>query len=553
MAKIGDREIERRISRYLALAPKPGETSKIEPEKLNRAIGALDAVYWAKVEEIAASKATIPGPMSFNDEERLLIDAGLLDGRLVVGASPELRARLLSEFRQTDPSPCVYLTEWLVERHRHFVLMSEVDRTSAARPEKEEVAEQIERLRKARAEVYAALTPLMDNLPGLSTRACAAIATGRLDATMEHLIRKRRSEPSPELDRQLARLEAVHRQFMSKVIARCRTEKELKIIEGLRRMRLEIFRAVGRGEEEALGPAGAEEVDSSGLDPEKLRRFLVREARLIRSLLRIGTIGGRKVKAHSVLLRDLKRATRPEVGAVLRHVAEVDPSLSLDHTALIAPSTGSGFFEWDRDSLVVSLFPTRSAEDDVVNAVASYRMTEDELHFGGQLRKAYEQQFSGEKFTERFPRDYKTWVLKMGRGRREGMDEKTFQFFVERIGPNPAGPALPPALTRMTTAARSKHLASCKERIRSGAGTFGDHYHAGVLLWLSSDLQGAVHHLEQATAARPSDGRALYSLGTLLRRMRMRTSARRVLRDCVQKAPNTIWRVYASDALRRLR
>ncbi len=552
MAKVSDREIERRISRYLALAPKPGETANVDPGKFNRAISALDAAYWARVTETVARKAATPGPMSFNDEERLLLDAGLLDQRLVTG-TPDLRARLLSEFRQTDSAPCVYFSEWLIERHRHFILMSELDKTSRSRPAKEEAAELLSRLRKARAEIYAALTPLMDNLPGLSTRACAAIATGRLDATMEDLIRKRRSKASAETDTQLARLEAVHRQFMSKVIARCKTEKELKIVEGLRRMRLEIFRAVGRGDEEILGPAGAEEVDSAGVDPEKVARFLVREARLMRSLLRIGTVGGQRIKAHSVLLRDLKRATKPEVGAVLRHVAEVDPSLSLDHTVLIAPSTGSSFFEWDRDSLVVSLFPERTVEDDVVNAVASYRIAEDEFQFAGQLRKACEEQLGGEKFAERFPRDYKAWVLKVGRGRREGMDEKTFQFFVERIGPNPAGPVLPPSLTRMTPAARTKHLSSCKEKIRSGSGTFGDHYHAGVLLWLSGDLQGAVHHLEQAVTVRPSDGRARYSLGALLRRMRMRTTARRILRECVQRAPSTIWRVYASDALRRLR
>jgi hypothetical protein len=51
----------------------------------------------------------------------------------------------------------------------------------------------------------------------------------------------------------------------------------------------------------------------------------------------------------------------------------------------------------------------------------------------------------------------------------------------------------------------------------------------------------------------PGNGRALYSLALLYRRARQLSVARRTFLECAQRAPDTIWRIYAHEQLRRLR
>ena len=107
---------------------------------------------------------------------------------------------------------------------------------------------------------------------------------------------------------------------------------------------------------------------------------------------------------HSVLAGDADFTGREDVAAVMRLVRDVDPGLPGHPHILIAPFYGGGFFEWDRDTMVIPLTPSKDVDECVVEAVANYRVMIDGLHQDGTLKRAY-RQVDQSDFHEAFVRD----------------------------------------------------------------------------------------------------------------------------------------------------
>jgi tetratricopeptide (TPR) repeat protein len=256
-------------------------------------------------------------------------------------------------------------------------------------------------------------------------------------------------------------------------------------------------------------------------------------------------------QACSVLLYDAPRSTKAAVGAVLELVREVDPRLGLTCDLLIAPFTGSGFFEWDRNSLVVALTPARSVEEAVVNAVANYRLLVDARQGSGRLADAYRADH-GPDFRAQFLSDYRAWVLRAGRGRSEAISEPTFRFFAENLGPPAAGPVVPAEMVRLSVQQREAETKRLEGLVRRGQPDFPKVYRLAVLHWQAERIDEAIRMMERAAELNPDHGRTLYSLGALCRRRHLLGTARKAFRQCVQAAPNTLWSIYAHEALRRL-
>lgn len=549
------------------------EAGQPEAAEYAAMVAKLDNGLWKRAEAAVAAALERGGEeLAFEPAERLLLDMGLLDLKLVANCGPDLTERLAAELKQDGGENLLYLSEWLTQRYRSFLAtrvlpdarISESLLLKAAASEDPELA----RARTQRNELYRRLAGLFADLPGVKPDLAQAVVAGSVDDRIEELLIAegleqaagdappgRKSEDGPA-GRQARRYDATIQKVLRLVREHTREDEDLRLLQVLSDLRLAIFRkslvrarrGQGRG-----GPPAAEVPAESRPAPEvtlaEARGFLRRELRLMRSLLRIGSQEG-KVSHSSVLLHDLARTTKKTAAELLELVREVDPGIGLSHPLLIAPFTGSGFFEWDRDTLVAALIPARSVEDAVVNAVANFRLLTDSRH-GGKLAEAY-RRMHGTAFRERFLEDYRAWVLRAGRGRREAMPEKAFNFFAEHVGPPAYGPIVPNELVRLSVAEREERVRRLSAVVRAGAPNFEELYHLAVLLWQAERIEEAIRTMEKAAAAEPGNGRALYSLGLLLRRRHLTGPAREAFHNCVRMAPNTLWGVYSHEALRRL-
>jgi len=515
-----------------------------------KVIDELDRLYWASVERIVTSKVREnPRQMTFSEPERLIIDAGLLDISIVAGADDEMPAKLRREIRIGEEPGIYYLTEWLAERLGDFQVVSGIDEAETGDGAAEGA---LAKLQAERDLIYRKLAGLFRNMPGLTPQTNRLVATGRLDDQVQQLLFARSQEAAraEDIDNAVRRLESLYGRVLETVLSRARTDAEKRMVDRLHDLRLEIFRgAVGLGRKPG---APADSSRAVKTDVDAAVEFIRSEISLVRNLLKIGSVGGDIAQTHSVMLQNVSRATKDQVARVREMIGECDPRVELNQNILIAPFTGNGFFEWDRNTLMVSLIPARSVAEDVISAVANYRMLADNLYFEGELRRQYEAIFPNEKFHRRFLRDYKNWVLRIGEGRKEGIEPRAFEFFRANIGPSVTGAPLPRDLWHLSSAQKTSLTEKCRQIIREGRADGKIRKTLGLLLWARGKNDAAVRELERARADLPDDGLVLYALGVLYRRQRMVSSARKFLTECTRRAKNSIWNIYAYEERRSI-
>jgi len=538
------------VDRYRSLRGAEATGDAASVGEIGRVIDELDRYYWVTVESIVTTKVREnPARLSFSEAERLVIDAGMLDVSIVAGADDEMPAKLRRELRLGEEPGIYYLTEWLAERLGDFQVVSRIDE---AETENTEAEGALARLQAERTGLYRELDPLFRNLTGLTPQTSRLISSGRLDDQVQQLLvaRSQDSHRAEEVDVAVRRLESLCGRVLETVLSRARTDHEKQMVDRLHDLRHEIFRAavglVPKAEEEA--PAGR----SEETDVEAAVGFIRSEISLVRNLLKIGSVGGDIVHAHSVMLQNVARATKDQVGRVREMIGECDPRVELNQNILIAPFTGNGFFEWDRNTLIVSLIPARSVAEDVISAVANFRIMADSLYYEGELRRQYEAIFPNERFQRRFLRDYRSWVLRVGEGRKEGIEPRAFEFFRTNIGPSTTGAPLPKELWHLSSAQKTALMEKCRRLIRDGTADPRIRKTLGLLLWARGKNDAAVRELERARTDLPDDGLLLYALGVLYRRQRMVSSARKYLTECTRRAKNTIWSVYAYEERRSI-
>jgi len=534
-------------------------------------VGKLDNFFWQRAERAVARALPDSGEeLDFSAPEKLLLDAGLLDLSLVNRAGRDFMERLTAELNSPGEENVYYLSEWLSSRYRAFLATRTLpdDRVSESMLLKAAGEEDVElgKARTQRNELYRRAAALFEGLPGIKPDLAKAVVRGAVDDSIEELLLAQSLEDAKgkgpaKGDQPAARQAKRYGQVVGRMLqmARERTEdeEELKYLQTIETLRMAIFRKSLVHSRRESGQGGSPDMvpAESRADPEATRAevetFLRKELRLVRSLLRIGSREGNVDHACSVLLHNVSRTTKRLVGQVLALVREVDPRIGLSHDLLVAPFIGSGFFEWDRNSLVVALNPARGAENAVVNAVANFRLLADARGGTGKIAGAYRDMY-GSSFRDQFLADYRNWVLRAGRGKRDTLSEKSLRFFIDNVGPPPGGPVVPHEMVRLSVGEREEEIKRLAALVRTGSYRPEEVYRLAVLLWQGEHIEQAIRNMEKAVKAKPDDGRALYSLGVLCRKRRLTGAARNAFRDAVRLTPDSLWGIYAHEALRRM-
>src|SRR5258706_67305 len=164
-------EIDRSVENFLAERG-PGEGSVASRPELGPLAGELNTHWWREVERILLRVVRDTGDRAvLSPEERLLVDHGVLDWRLVPGGD-KMRPALLKEIYATGRPNQYYFSEWILQRFRLFLLYGGM---SAAEGEGVSTTRLI---RDLRGRLYMRLTLLFKNLPGFNQQSIDLFVTG---------------------------------------------------------------------------------------------------------------------------------------------------------------------------------------------------------------------------------------------------------------------------------------------------------------------------------------------------------------------------------------
>ncbi len=508
----------------------------------------LDELYWKRVEELLVSRvAPDKDELAFSDDERLLIDVGLLDSALVDGADDGLSQQLLEEINTPGPPNHFYLSEWLEDRYRRYRLDQEV---SASAQDKQMDTPALSRHGEARVKILNRLAPMFSSLPGVSSQVANFMVSGGLDeqilkssiTLLDNHVRK--------LFVHRSRLTNLRLQVLAKARTRARDQSTLKLFDMVDNIYAADWRERYREHESGNDKTKIEEASAAtaSLSRSKVVEYLVSELRFAKTLMPLGALAGGVTRSCAVLLETGPRVTKADTERCLALTRSADRDYALNPVVLIAPFRGRGIFEWDRDSLVVSLVPVDSAEDSIANAAGNYRMLMDSFQGDGALRAAYEAEFPDQNFQQAFQADYRAWVTRVGHGDAQALDDKRKAFFRKYVGPECEGVLAPANLKNLGPQTRK----AIRHRLEKQVAVTGDdanlRQRLAVLCWQDGDLDAAFKQMALAARLAPKSGDILFSLGLLLRAQGLKEKAVDIFRACARRVPDTIWGVYATDA-----
>jgi tetratricopeptide (TPR) repeat protein len=534
------------IEKFLKLQgnrPEPIETRR----ELVSVIEQLDEIYWSEVERIFVNALHQDEHRLFlNKYERVIVDTGYVDDRLVDNPQ-ELKIKLLKELYFESKPNHFYLSQWLNERLRTFIVYGElgIDKKPTLEVGLRGDTKAIYMGRQA---IYLKLEHLFRNLPGFSEKAIEAFLSGRLDELIETLESFPAGEDQEKKWQQKRDLVVFRDKLISQARERAKTDEEFLQFDNLRKLDKALEQ---KRRETGIAVIPRQTLEEVSLD--KKLDFLNGELKLIRSLLKLGIAGSGITRTHSVLTSGKKRMTKEDIKTIINSVKEADPTIPDRLNILVAPYVGLGFFEWDRGTIFLPLISTRSEEESIVTGFANYRIMGDALQDNGRLRHLYETKLGRKDFREGFIKDYKNWVLGIGKGYKGALDPDTYNFFKRYIGPSQDNLFAVSEILNISSAERAKLIKECREKLNKGEGGFNEHYMLGILYWKENRSSEALSEIARAVKENPTDGRALYTLGFQCELAGIFDKAKSAYEEILNVAPNTIWHVYASDALEKFR
>ncbi|OHB69140.1 MAG: hypothetical protein A2W23_06740 [Planctomycetes bacterium RBG_16_43_13] len=517
-----DKKVTQLVERFISirgdnLAPPETRKELLEP------IENLDKVYWSEVGRIFDTALDInPNSIILDKQERLIVDSGLLDDRII--ANPQnVRNALLKELYADSGANRFYFSEWLAERYRAFVLYGEVEASFKEMESKDK-----------RLTLYKKVRHLFVNLPGVSDKITEMLLSGKIDEAIN----------ISEQDDRKNKLIDLRSKILALARYKAKTDSDLNLFDQL----ASVDRTIMSEQTSSIQSTNS----GSKVATAKRTEFVRREIRLVRSLLKLGISGSGLFRTHSVLLSDKKRMTKNGISEILALVRDADPHIPSTPSILIAPYIGTGFYEWDRNTVFVPLISTRSEEESIVTGLANFRIMLDTLQDEGRIKSAYERRFGSKDFRESFINDYKNWVLHIGRGFRGSMDAARYEFFKDYIGPSAQDLFAVGETAGISPEERINVIKECRAKLNKKEGGFYEHYRLAICYWKENRGGEAMEQIVEAVKTNDKDVRALFSLGYLYQLGGRTDKATAAYKRCADTSPHTIWFAYAMDALQRL-
>jgi hypothetical protein len=247
------------------------------------------------------------------------------------------------------------------------------------------------------------------------------------------------------------------------------------------------------------------------------KKIIRTEVSLIKGFLPIGGMEGREFFTSPILKKTETIIHKRYVGDTLNDIRECDPYIPKDLPIVIIPYRGSGFFEWDKNTLVIPTSPSVPKAEAIIRATGNYRILIDQLEHRGKMKRIYEKNFDKGNFKNRFLQDYVQWITHMSRGHRKIMNNKKFDFFQSYIGPNPEHLLCSPQLNLMPKANLRKRI---RDHHSNASLTQFDYLDLAHCYWLIGDLRKTNQYAETALTAGMPNPKVFLTCGYALQQVK---------------------------------
>ena len=519
-------------------------------------LATIQSRYWRNFYALlSAVLAKRRSNMNFTDDERLFMDLGLVDARMVDADRPQQAMReLVEEVNSKGMSGCYYLSEWLMERQTQLQLENAISNADEGEDNTYE-----SQLKEARRRVLSRLSGYFTGLPGIPLEVSESMRSGDLDRVIIASGITAMRQPTRKNFLRRHHLWALREQILTKARARASGQAALKLFEMLNevyardwRARFDAYQAdIEQQRSRTLRHQQATSIKDhhtvSVTDPNV--DTLMSEARQMRmrSLL-MGVIDG-KSEADTVLHGRAPRVTKKDLAEFLPVVQAFDRTLVELPPIVIVPGSGRGIFAWETGCVLLALRPMVGIDDSVATAFALLRMLDDRLNNGGVLRQAYEKKFPGAVFQNEFPADYRAWLTRLTKGDIGAMNPQRRAFFRDVVGPDVSGPLLPPNLRNVGP---QTMVAICRRLEKQVAADDSDanlHRRLAAIYWQQGNMEAAGLQFNAAMQSAPNDGETLFAAGMFMRAQGDLEAANDCFRWGKERAAASMWGIYCQDAL----
>lgn len=535
-------EKEELVAQYLEAARADGDD-----KELAKLTVLLDALYWKLVRQILQRSITPNDEaLRFSEDDRLLLDFGLLDPRLVKGAPAGLRQELLREAGLVGAPNHFYLSEWLNDRFKKYQVEAEMGGTEAA---------------PAGGDVYQELLNYLSRLngglklPGVTPAALAAMFSGRLDAQIIAMGAGALKSRSRREFLNRGRLASLRRDIISRSRGLVTDREQLALFDAVDRVYHEEWEKAVRPGGATAAAVSAESAADAG-KTEKAFTWLLSELQFVRTLLPLGALAGGIFRSCAVMLEYRPRVTKLHTQRISQRAGWCDRNFAVPPVVLIAPFTGRGIYEWDRDSLVISLLPVDNPDDSAANAVANFCMLVDSFQRNGIIKDTYRAQFPKTNFQKEFQADYRTWMCAVAHGNRSALPPEKLEFFAANVAPDfvssPALALAPRELKTLTFTARDLVRKQMQRQVSTARDSWMTRWRLGILYWLDKFNDEAVKELVCAANLAPDALETYFAVACILLETGRADKAKQLFTVCQARGKNTIWSFHAARALQKM-
>ncbi|GEM_PF-5856883 len=512
---------------------------------------ALNRYYWQKADDIV-QRIICDGENCLTQKEINFIDFGLVDARLSGKKSivATIETELTIEHDIEGMPRCYYLSEWLGERWNSFhtvqdIVGSSLNTQNKAQSEFVKSNSEIKRLTKLRNDVYAKIKPYLVGIPGLNDNIINSVVQGALDLQLENASLQCYHNPTANNLIQRNKIATIRRNIILALSQRLRKHKLAPLVVALDGIANNIWQEKLKI---SLRDGIVEDVPKVTISKEeqakKQRDFLLGEMYIIKSLMPIAGIEGRKYKTSPVLLNFGRRITKKDVFDIWQKIVEVDPRLPGSPDMLLAPCEGSAFFEWDRDTLFIPIHPTSSIDDCIINGVANYKILMD-MQGERSIKNFYFELNPKADFKTAFVRDYKDWIKHIGNGNKGSLKEPILNFFFENFAPDIDKVPAPRHLLVLSPMERQNLIIDLMGMLKAKSISSEQCFDLGILFWLNHKLDNAIKLLELALSKGMQSSKVLVCLGCLNKEKGFFKVASGYFRKACQVRSSSIWYLIA--------
>lgn len=511
--------------------------------------------YWPLLDEILlAALRRRRGALELTDDERLFVDLGVVDARMVGGAEQAARTTktLLAEVRGKGQSNCYYLSEWLNYRQQQTQLESDLDWADRSTEQNDYTTQ----LGEARRRAFSRLSKYLTGIPGVTKELSDMAKSGELDrAVIASGIAAMKSPVRKNLLRR-HRLWSIREQILAKARARADNQAVLRLFELVNEIYLREWQT---RHESMLFDESAKESSTTAKRSADTRMLtaidsdsdtVMRETRRMRMRMRLLEALDGRDDTETILYGTSPRIDKTVLASLMPIVQTFDRELADPPPVVIIPGMGRGMYVWENGCLMLALRPLVGADDSLATAFAWMRMLTDRFNNRSALRKHYLTAFPGANFQDDFPADYRAWMCRMTKGDISAMSPEKRLFFYDHIGPVLSGPLLPPNLRDVGPQTMSAIARRLEKQVVSENGDAKLHRRLATIYWQQGVMEAAGTQFNAAIQSAPDDGETLFIAGMFMRSQGEHEAANECFRAGADGAMDSLWGIYCQDALK---